>query len=151
MSQSTRARTMAAADRAITAHFRLKEFDCRDGTPYPEAWIADRLLPLCEALETLRAIIARPLVVQSGYRTPEYNRKIGGARHSEHCQGRAADLSVRGTMSVPALATMIRRLIAEGQIPDGGVGQYPTFVHYDQRPGGHARWHGGRMSNIASA
>jgi uncharacterized protein YcbK (DUF882 family) len=52
---------------------------------------------------------------------------------SQHWIGLAADLQPRnGTPD--ELHARILAAITAGQIPDGGVGIYPTFVHYDLGP-----------------
>jgi hypothetical protein len=43
-------------------------------------------------LQPVRDLIARPLVVTSGYRCAELNRFIGGAPESQHMYGMAADI-----------------------------------------------------------
>ena len=131
----------------ITPHFKLSEFQCRDGAPYPERWIASRLRPLCEQLEILRQHLGAPITISSGYRTPEYNRRIGGARQSQHVEGRAADIIVKGIRAdrVHALALTLH---TNGDLKLGGLGQYPTFTHLDIRPGTRlARWGGSRAKN----
>lgn len=45
-----------------------------------------------EVLDPLRIAVGKPLVVTSGYRSPEINRLIGGAPTSDHILGRAADV-----------------------------------------------------------
>lgn len=116
----------------ITPHFKLSEFHCKDGSPYPEEWIESRLTPLCEALEKIREDAGGALIVNSGYRTPAYNKKLGGVEKSQHVQGRAADIQCPGLLSRD-LANIIRDLIKSGEIPAGGVGLYSSFVHYDTR------------------
>jgi len=37
-----------------------------------------------------------PVIVTSGYRSPEVNRLIGGSSTSQHCKGQAADIIVPG-------------------------------------------------------
>ena len=67
---------------------------------------------------------------QSGYRTPQYNTKVGGVAHSQHCYGTAADISVKG-QTPAAVAAYARELM-----PDwGGVGVYAGqgFTHIDVR------------------
>lgn len=65
-----------------------------------------------------------PLIVTSGYRTEEHNRREGGARLSEHKRGRAGD--IKSPFYSPAqVATMLTFF---GM---GGVGIYPTFTHGD--------------------
>ena len=43
-------------------------------------------------LDPLRQVWGRPIVISSGYRCPELNILIGGAKHSHHLLGCAADL-----------------------------------------------------------
>lgn len=42
-------------------------------------------------LETVRAIIRRPILVRSWYRPRSYNVAIGGAKFSQHMEGNAVD------------------------------------------------------------
>lgn len=134
----------------ITEHFALYEFSCRDEarTPYPEKWIDTRLLCLCQRLELIRYEFGdKPLTVLSGYRTPEYNRKIGGARASQHIEGRAADIVIAG-VPPEELHAKILALYNAGDLRIGGLGSYETFTHLDIRPGDRlARWVGSRLAN----
>jgi uncharacterized protein YcbK (DUF882 family) len=79
-----------------------------------------------------------PIVVNSAFRTPEYNRKIGGARNSQHVQGRALDLRPPAGWTTDRFYRLIRALADElfvhGEDLIGGIGQYPNFVHVDTRP-----------------
>lgn len=121
----------------LTKNFGLSEFACKDGTPVPE-----RLIPktrrLAENLQVIRDYVGDALFINSAYRTPSYNKKIGGVSDSQHPKGTAADLSTR-KMTPKQLHALILRLIKEGKIDEGGVGLYPGFVHYDIR-GVKARW-----------
>lgn len=129
----------------MTPHFSSQEFACRDGAPYPLEWIQDRLRPLCEILEQVRAACGgQPVSVLSGYRTQTYNQTIGAAPRSQHVEGRAADVAIlySAPESVHAAALALHR---GGQVQLGGLGLYPTFVHLDVRPGERlARWRGSR-------
>ena len=124
----------------VTDHFIVSEFDCRDLTPYPEHLIESCLLPLCESLEAIRAVIQKPIIIVSGYRTEKHNRAMGGSRNSQHLQGKAADIMVDG-MSGFELAKIVKRLISDKKIICGGVGEYSHFCHYDIRCK-NARWRG---------
>lgn len=124
----------------ITENFIREEFDCHDGTEYPRGWIMDRLLPLCRALEKIRALTGTPMHITSGYRTKSWNDTVGGAGNSQHLHGRAADIQLTG-MPPKELYAAIEGLIATGEIPDGGLGLYSRWVHYDLR-GNHSRWVG---------
>ena len=125
----------------ITKHFSHEEFRCKDGTDYPVSWKYSRLVPLCEALEVIRKELGgRSITITSGYRTPDYNKKVGGVKSSEHMYGQAADIQVKG-VSARKVAEVVRQLIKDGMIPQGGVGDYSSFCHYDIR-GYNARWRG---------
>jgi zinc D-Ala-D-Ala carboxypeptidase len=45
-----------------------------------------------DALQKLRDTLGRPLVVVSAYRSPQHNKKVGGAKNSYHMQGCAFDI-----------------------------------------------------------
>jgi hypothetical protein len=47
-----------------------------------------------DCLQTLRDLLGKPMIVLSGYRSPEYNRRVGGARASKHMEGTAFDISI---------------------------------------------------------
>lgn len=131
----------------ITHNFSLEEFACRDGTPYPMEWIHDRLRFLCQDLEVIRASLRTPIYINSGYRTPDYNASIGGARRSQHLEGRAADIRAVGVPSSWAF-NHIRGLIQRGELQHiKGLGGYQTFTHVDIRPGRLVVWHGTRTFN----
>lgn len=84
----------------ISAHFSLEELTFSqtalrlglDNTPPPQA--RAELARLCEILLEPGRVILAPAVwhVDSGYRCPELNARIGGAAASAHMFGRAADV-----------------------------------------------------------
>lgn len=100
----------------------------------------DNVMLLADNLQVLRDHIGKPIRVISGYRSPTYNRKIGGARKSQHMTAKAADIKVTG-MHPDEVREAILSLIKEGKMHVGGVGRYTTFTHYDIR-GWNARWSG---------
>jgi zinc D-Ala-D-Ala carboxypeptidase len=85
---------------------------------------------LLERLEVLRRLVGVPLIIRSGYRCPEHNAAIGGARQSQHLYGRAADLDA-------GIATF-------GQARSAGFTGIGTFgrwaTHVDVRPGPLTTW-----------
>lgn len=133
----------------VTPHFAVEEFAQRarhgfPSAPYPEEWVESRLRPLAEVLEVIRtALGGAPIRVISGYRTPAYNARIGGAPRSRHMEGDAADIKVAGWAAHKVHDAVLE--LHEGQkINIGGLGRYATFTHVDVRPGPLARWGGGR-------
>lgn len=121
----------------LTKNFKLSEFDCKDGSEMPSQLLPN-VLELAESLQELRESINSPIKINSAYRSLEHNSKIGGSKSSQHLFGKAADIVVKG--KTPAqVATMIKLLILEGKMKQGGIGIYDNFTHYDTR-GYKARW-----------
>jgi len=104
----------------LSQHFSRSEFDCHDGSraaPTPA---------LIVALELVRHLAGdRPLRIVSGYRSPAWNRHVGGALRSQHLYNRAADLA-RGAVTIE-LAKQA------GFTGIGFIGEWA--VHVDVRPG----------------
>lgn len=47
---------------------------------------------LLRAWTRLRAALARPITIASGYRCPDHNEEVGGSRTSQHLLGKAMDI-----------------------------------------------------------
>ena len=101
---------------------------------------------LCEALVVIGEAIQKqqgdnfPTTFSSGYRSPVYNCTEGGLKNSMHKTGGAVDIFTGAGQndntesSLPVvLYKLILQLIIDGKIPQGGVGLYNSFVHYDIR------------------
>ena len=113
----------------ISKHFTRREFACKCGCG--QDTVDAETLEICEKV---RAHFDEPTTVHSGNRCPEYNRRVGGAKSSQHLISRAADISVRNTPP-SEVADYIETILE-----DGGLGRYPTFTHLDSRTGPRARW-----------
>lgn len=121
----------------LTPNFNIVEFQCKDGSPVPLKYLGN-VTKLAKNLQVLRDYLGEPIRLNSGYRSPVYNARIGGAKNSQHLLAKAADITVK-SKSPKQLAVVIERLIAQGKMSQGGIGVYPGFVHYDCRKT-KARW-----------
>lgn len=121
----------------LTTNFNLLEFACKDGTPVPLNLIP-KTQELANNLQVLRDYLGEPIHINSAYRTPSYNKRIGGAKDSQHPKGTAADITCK-SKTPKQLHAIIEKLIKDGKMKQGGLGLYPGFVHYDIR-GTKARW-----------
>lgn len=83
-------------------------------------------------LQPLRDRLDRPVVVSSGYRSPALNRAVGGAEHSDHMAGRAADITVPGMKPRDVALTIVAmRVPYDTVILEGGA-----WVHVAIAPEG---------------
>lgn len=122
-----------------TEHFDVSEWrDKRADRDVPRAYWGN-VQRLMHALEAVRAELGGvPIHIASGWRSPETNAAVGGARKSQHKVGNAADIFVPGR-TVAEIFEVVDRLQRSGQIPRGGASAYKNFVHVDVR-GKLARW-----------
>lgn len=89
----------------LTRNFTLNEM-CKSTTArkrkirnVPSLGDIKRLKALCEnVLQPLRDYLGEPVIINSGYRSPELNRIIGGVNGSQHLKGEAADINCRGSL-----------------------------------------------------
>jgi len=99
----------------ISEHFTLEELSFSaaaarlglDNTPSPT--VMTNLKLVAAAMEQVRARLGnRPIVVHSGYRSPEVNQAVGGIVTSTHCRGLACDFvcPAFGTPAEVALAIL---------------------------------------------
>lgn len=121
----------------LTTNFSLSEFNSKCGRPIPPH-VRLNIQILANNLQVLRDELKASITINSGYRSPEHNKMIGGAAQSTHTQGLGADIVVQGHTPAQVAAT-IERLISEGKMRQGGLKAYSGWVHYDCR-GVRARW-----------
>jgi uncharacterized protein YcbK (DUF882 family) len=121
----------------ITTNFSLEEFNSKCGRPIPNN-VLPNIINLAKNLQVLRDALGKSITITSGYRSPEHNAKVKGAKNSQHIKGTAADIKVKG-MTPKEVALVIEGLIEQGKMKQGGIGIYPSWVHYDHR-GTKARW-----------
>ena len=123
----------------MTKNFKLKEFECKGGCDMPLE-VYENIIKLASQLQFLRDYTGRPITINSAYRCPEHNAKVGGSKTSQHLLGKAADITIQSLKPIEVYA-LIEDLIDMGHMLQGGLGLYDTFVHYDIRKT-KARWNG---------
>lgn len=115
----------------LSSNFRVREFRCKDDTD-PIFVDSD----LVDILQKVRDHFGKAVTITSAFRTASHNKKVGGAKYSQHLYGKAADIKVSG------VAASVVADFAETLMPGtGGIGRYSTFTHVDVRKV-KARWNG---------
>lgn len=110
-------------NKLIVPDFKVREMACNDGT---DSIKIDYDLMLI--LQKVREWAGKPVNITSGYRTPTYNAKVGGASNSYHTKGQAADIVVTGKTSTQVAAFL-------ETIGVKGIMDYTSqrFTHVDTR------------------
>lgn len=88
-------------------------------------------------LQKLRSTLGVAFTVSSGYRTAEFNARIGGAKESLHLTGQAADIEHIGWDGATKLK-FLGTAIAMGF----SIGVYRKHFHVDTRTGVKVLWIG---------
>lgn len=88
-------------------------------------------------LQKLRSTVGVVFTVSSGYRTAEFNARIGGAKESLHLTGQAADIEHIGWDGATKLK-FLGTAIAMGF----SIGVYRKHFHIDTRTGVKVLWIG---------
>jgi len=92
-------------------------------------------------LDQIRHIAGEPISMTSTYRSPEYNKAVGGAAQSYHMRFMAIDFQSRKVTAalLGEIARSLRNksfimpITGEKFVFKGGIEEYHTFVHIDTR------------------
>ena len=139
----------------LSEHFSLGEMTVTkvktaDGN-IPSHVAIENLKRLCKWMEALRAQYNlrysdgnHPIEINSGYRSPEVNRKVGGAPNSNHLTGCAADIRVYGIEQALRYAVILLNYADDTDqkfdellIERNKRGGY--WIHFAVRPDGNRR------------
>ena len=102
----------------LTANFSLVEMTKsetalrHDIDNTPDAEQLENLTILCECvLQPVRDHFAKGVKVNSGFRHPDVNAKVGGSKTSDHCRGMAADIEIPGVANAELAQWIVDNLI----------------------------------------
>ena len=131
-------------DRWGVKHFAAKEFFYRGASDEklnlntdPPAALWPNMEATAKVLDEARKRLGASIRITSAYRSPAYNKRIGGVSNSTHVRFNATDLVTAQPASLYLVLLDLRR---EGMFK-GGLGLYRSFVHLDTR-GTNATWRG---------
>ncbi len=102
-------------------YFEYEEFDS------PDIQGSGQLMDskLLEMIDEAREIYGKPIHVNSGYRTVEYNREVGGVKSSSHLKGLAIDVAcVKSDDRFAMLSALL-------EVGFNRIGVASSFIHVD--------------------
>lgn len=106
----------------LSNNFWSTEWDCSCEDPECKWTKID--MQHVKRLQEKREKWKRPIKIKSGYRCEKYNKAVGGASKSQHKEGTATDIEVKG---------MTPDEVANDCSNFQGLGRYSSFTHVDSR------------------
>jgi len=103
-------------------YFSYDEFDSPDDPGSGKKYMDKRFL---DALDDARDVAGVPFKINSGFRTPEHNAKVGGSANSSHMKGCAADIHC------PDNEMRFHIIDALYYVGFDRIGVGKTFIHVD--------------------
>jgi D-alanyl-D-alanine dipeptidase len=130
----------------LTEHFSMKELTqsqtaIKNGIPNipKDPQVVANLTLLCEkVLEPLREGMKCPIRISSGYRSPELNKLIGGAKASQHNIGEAVDIDL-DEKNAELFSYIVNNLDFDQIIWEFGDDKNPDWVHVSYKAAGNRK------------
>ena len=124
-------------DIKLSSHFLLAEF-C-NWKKYPDNMptiqqITNMAYGCRQLLEPAREAIGCPIIVNSGFRNADINRRVGGVAGSQHLQGCAADIRPKDPKQFQRLVDFLKAHTLTDQLLTG-----PGWLHISWAPFGTPR------------
>ncbi len=129
----------------LSPHFTLAELTktsvkTKDGN-IPSRVHIENLKRVCGWLERLRQRYNhQPIIINSGYRSPQVNKAVGGAQNSNHLTGCAVDIRCLGKEQAIRYATILLDIADESGEPFDELiierSAKSIWVHFAVRPEG---------------
>ena len=119
-------------DIQLSQHFQLSEF-C-NWKKYPQniptiQQISNMIYGCRQLLEPAREAIGCPIIINSGFRNADVNRRVGGVKNSQHLQGCAADIRPKDLQQFQRLVSFLKACEYTDQLLTG-----PGWLHISWRP-----------------
>lgn len=119
---------MTEIDWSFYPSFKKSKFDCQETGE-------NQMQPVfLYELQKLRDAFGQPMVITSGYRSPQHSIEKRKEKPGTHAQGLAADIAVYGEQRY----VLLKLAFASGVFT--GIGVDKNFIHLDMSPSRRAVW-----------
>lgn len=121
----------------LSPNFTLAEFThsqiaAREGIDNtPSLAILDNIKFTANELEKVRALLGTPIIISSGYRSPELNTAAKGSRSSQHLEGRAVDFT---SPLFGSPKQIVEKILSSDIQYDQVIHEFNTWVHISFSP-----------------
>ena len=115
----------------LSPHFYLREFLNLGKYPenIPSMQVVENLTYGChQLLEPARQVVG-PIIINSGFRCSEVNRRVGGVSNSQHLTGQAADIRPKDPQQFQRLVDFLKSCPHTDQLLTG-----PGWLHISWNP-----------------
>ena len=112
----------------LTEHFSVEELSYTDHREFdntPNAEETANLERLALLLEEVRALLNKPIIVNSAFRSEEVNKAVGSKPSSQHRLGCAADIRVPGVTPDAVVKAVIAARLPYDQI----IREFDRWTH----------------------
>ena len=126
----------------LSEHFSLAEFTRSDyatrhsiNNQPVDSDVVENLHVLAQSMERVRAVLGKPIIVTSAYRSPKVNSGVGGSAKSAHLRGLACDFLVPGMTPREVCQTLVNHdEIMWDQLIYEGDWTHISFAEVDESP-----------------
>ena len=117
----------------LSPHFYLREFLQLKRYPknVPTLQAVVNLTYGCLMLLEPARLIAGPIIVTSGFRCEEVNRKVGGVTRSQHLTGQAADIHLADPSRFRQLVEFLKTCEYTDQLLTGSTWLHVSWTPFD--------------------
>lgn len=115
----------------LSKHFTLKELTHSDISVRhnldnsPSSDVIFNLTRLATFMEAVRSLFAKPIIINSAYRSPAVNNLLGSRPTSQHCFGCAADFRINGLTP----DQIVKKIVASNIPYDQVIREFDSWVH----------------------
>jgi hypothetical protein len=112
----------------MTEHFTLEELtftNHREFDNTPNEVQKYQLNRLANFLEDVRALLGKPILIDSAFRSPEVNHAVGSTSISQHLKGCAADIRVLGMTP----DEVVKAIVASDLLYDQCIREFDAWTH----------------------